>query len=292
MYKKKAFVQNTRLFLVFAGPAVFAFLAVVIIPFLYGFYLTLTDWDGLSNAKSFIGFANYGAVLGDADFLGSLWMTIRYMLVSVLSVNIIGFLLALAVTGHIRGRNFFRAGFFIPNLIGGVVLGYIWQFVFNRAVVGILEAMGVSSMSMLSTTSGAFWALVIVTSWQYSGYVMLIYIAGLMGVSPELLEAARIDGSSYRQTLWKITIPLMQQSFTISIFLTITRCFMVYDLNMSLTAGGPYGSTVLAAMHVYQKAFSNQQFGRGQTEAIILFVLTAIIGTTQALLGKSREVEA
>ncbi|MCH4191290.1 MAG: sugar ABC transporter permease [Butyrivibrio sp.] len=292
MQREKTFGQKLRLYLMFAGPATFAFLAVVIIPFLYGAFLTFTSWDGISNAKPFVGLENYIAVMKDTDFWKSLWLTIRYMVISVILVNAIAFMLALLVTGKIRGKNFFRAGFFIPNLIGGIILGYIWQFVFDKALVFILNQIGIDSISMLSTEVGAFWALVIVTVWQYSGYMMLIYIAGLTGVSTDLLEAGKIDGCTDHQTTRYIVLPLMTQSFTICLFLTITRCFMVYDLNLSLTAGGPYGSTTLAAMSVYEKAFAAKQYGQGQTEAVVLFIITAIVAVAQAKMGKSKEVEA
>jgi raffinose/stachyose/melibiose transport system permease protein len=275
-------------FLLFAGPAVFAFIAVVIIPFLYGIYLTFTSWDGLSPNKPFVGFQNYAEVFKDSSFWGSLGQTILYVLISTVLVNLVGFGLALLVTGKIKGKNFFRAGFFTPNLIGGIILGYIWQFVFNR----VLTSMDFMKKSMLSSGTSAFVALIIVTIWQYSGYMMLIYIAGLTGVSEDLREAAKIDGCTERQATRYIVLPLMRSSFTICLFLTITRCFMVYDVNLSLTEGGPGGSTTLAAMYVYNKAFSSKQYGPGQTEAIILFLVAAIIAVTQAKINSKKEVEA
>ena len=216
------------------------------------------------------------------------------MVISVILVNVVGFLLALLVTGKIKGKNFFRAGFFTPNLIGGIILGYIWQFVFNKVIVYFGDALNVTVLqkSMLSGSASAFAALVLVTIWQFSGYMMLIYIAGLTGVSEDLKEAAKIDGCSESQTTRYIVLPLMRASFTICMFLTITRCFMIYDVNLSLTEGGPYGSTVMAAMYVYQKAFSAKQYGVGQTEAIILFIFTAVIAVSQTIINKRKEVEA
>ena len=278
MNKKKNTLNNIGTFLLFAGPATLAFLAVVIIPFLYGFYLTFTSWDGVSKSKPFVGLQNYISVIGDTSFWRSLGLT----------------LLALLVTGKIKGKNFFRAGFFTPNLIGGIILGYIWQFVFNRILVYVGDLTGISlfSKSWLSSPVSAFAALVIVTIWQYSGYMMLIYIAGLTGVSPDLKEAAKIDGCTEAQATRFVVLPLMRSSFTICLFLTITRCFMIYDVNLSLTEGGPYNSTVMAAMYVYDKAFSSKQYGVGQTEAIILFIVTAIVAVTQAMTSKKKEVEA
>ena len=272
--KKESLWSKVSTFLVFAGPATFAFLAVVIVPFLYGVYLTFTSWDGVSSNKPFVGLKNYAAVVADSSFWQSLGLTLLYVVVSVILVNVIGFLLALLVTGKIKGKNFFRAGFFTPNLIG------------DALNVTVLQK------SMLSGSASAFAALVLVTIWQFSGYMMLIYIAGLTGVSEDLKEAAKIDGCNESQTTRYIVLPLMRASFTICMFLTITRCFMIYDVNLSLTEGGPYGSTVMAAMYVYQKAFSAKQYGVGQTEAIILFIFTAVIAVSQTIINKRKEVEA
>lgn len=294
MKKRNSKLNSIGTFLVFAGPASLAFLAVVIVPFLYGLYLTFTSWDGISKAKPLVGLKNYQAVFADSSFWQSLGLTILYVAISVVLVNVVGFLLALLVTGKIRGRNFFRAGFFTPNLIGGIILGYIWQFVFKQILVFIGKSTGIGFLekSWLSAPVTAFAALVIVTIWQFSGYMMLIYIAGLTGVSQDLREAAKIDGCTESQATRYIVLPLMRSSFTICLFLTITRCFMIYDVNLSLTEGGPYNSTTMAAMYVYDKAFQSKEYGVGQTEAIILFIITAVIAVSQAMLSKRKEVEA
>jgi raffinose/stachyose/melibiose transport system permease protein len=294
MQSQRKFSHKLKDYLIFAGPITFVFSAVVIIPFIYGIYLTFTGWDGITNAKPFVGLANYSNVLKDDGFWSSLWLTLEYVLVSVILINLVGFALAYLVTGKIKGKNFFRAGFFTPNLIGGIVLGYIWQFVFNRALPYIGSVTGISFLekSWLSDPTKAFWTLIIVAIWQYSGYMMLIYIAGLMGVSKDILEAGKIDGCTNRQTTRHIILPLMASSFTVCLFLSITKCFMVYDVNLSLTEGGPYGTTVMSAMHVYQKAFSNKMYGVGQAEALVLFLVIAAIAVSQAYLGKRKEVEA
>ena len=281
-------------FLLFAGPAVFAFLAVVIVPFLYGLYLTLTSWDGLSNDRPFVGIQNYLTVLQDGDFWISMLKTLVYVFFSTILVNLVAFGIAFLVTGHIKGKNFFRAGFFTPNLIGGIILGYIWQFVFNRVItsVGKDAHLGFLQKSLLSSGVTAMGAMIIVTIWQYAGYMMLIYIAGLTGVSEDLREAAKIDGCSEGQVTKYIILPLMRASFTICLLLTITRRFMVYDLNLSLTEGGPGGASTLAAMFVYNKAFTSKLYGPGQTEAVILFVVAALIAVSQAVLNQRKEVEA
>ena len=236
----------------------------------------------------------YGAVFQDTEFWSSLGLTLKYVVITVLLVNIIAFLLAYALTNGIKGQNFFRAGFFTPNLIGGVVLGFIWQFIFSRVIVQIGENLGwkIFSQSWLSDPTKAFWTLVIVTVWQLSGYMMLIYIAGFTGLSEDVLEAASIDGATGFQKMKSIILPLMVPSFVICLFFTLSRAFMVYDVNLTLTGGEPYGTTKLVAMHVYDKAFTARNYGVGQAEALILFVIVALISGVQIYIGKKKEVEA
>ena len=272
---------KSKQFLMFAGPALILFCMVIIIPFLYGLYLTFTSWDGVSAEKPFVGFANYVSAFK------------FYSAFAVIFVNAVAFALAYLVTSGIKGQNFFRAGFFIPNLIGGIVLGYVWKFVFNRAFVAIGSAFTDGTVpSLLSSTGGAMFCLILVSVWQYAGYMMLIYVAGFMGVSDSLKEAAMIDGCTPSQAMRNVTIPLMRTSFVTCIFLSITRCFVVYDVNLSLTNGEPFMSSILAAMHVYNKAFIYKDFGTGQAEALILFLVCAIIGIAQVYIGKKGEVEA
>ena len=284
---------KSRQFLQFAGPALILFSLVIIVPFIYGLYLTFTSWDGVSADKPFVGIPNYVSAAKDYYFWAALGRTIIYSAIAVILVNIVAFLLAYLVTSGIKGQNFFRAGFFIPNLIGGIVLGYVWKFVFNRAFVALGEAIaGGTAPSLLSTPAGAMFALIIVSVWQYAGYMMLIYVAGFMSVPDSLKEAAMIDGCTSSQAMRNVTIPLMRSSFVTCLFLSITRCFMVYDVNLSLTGGEPFHSSVLAAMHVYNKAFIYKDYGTGQAEALILFVVCAIIGIAQVYAGKKGEVEA
>jgi raffinose/stachyose/melibiose transport system permease protein len=278
----------------FAGVTTFIFCAVVIVPFIYGLYLTFTSWDGVSVSKPFVVLTNYAATFQDGAFWQALLRTAIYSVISVILVNVVAFILAFLVTSGVKGQNFFRAGFFVPNLIGGIVLGYIWKFVFNRAFVSLGNALsiGALSTSWLATTNGAMLCLIIVSVWQYAGYMMLIYVAGFMGVSDSLKEAAMIDGCTPSQAMRNVTIPLMRTSFVTCIFLSITRCFVVYDVNLSLTNGEPFMSSILAAMHVYNKAFIYKDFGTGQAEALILFLVCAIIGIAQVYIGKKGEVEA
>lgn len=277
----------------FGGVGTILFCAVVVIPFIYGIYLTFTSWDGVSVEKPFVGIANYQAAFADTDFWLAMGRTIIYSVFSVVLINVFAFAMAYLVTSGVKGQNFFRAGFFIPNLIGGIVLGYVWKFVFNRAFVAVATAItGAQATSLLATPSGAMFCLIFASVWQYAGYMMLIYVAGFMSVSDSLKEAAMIDGCTPSQAMMNVTIPLMRGSFVQCIFLSITRCFVVYDVNLSLTNGEPFGKTIMAAMHVYNTAFTYKNYGMGQAEALILFIVCAVIGVTQVWIGKKGEVEA
>ena len=286
--------NNGKDFCIFALPGLFCFIAVVVIPFVYGVYLTMTDWNGVSAVKNFVGLKNFGGVMKDAQFWISLLLTFKYVIFVDVIVNVMAFGIAYLLTRGMKGQNFFRAGFFTPNLIGGIVLGYIWQFVFSRVFVNIGESTGWTAfeVSWLSDPSKAFAALVLVSVWQLSGYMILIYVAGFMGLSEDVMEAASIDGASGWRKMRSIVMPLMMSSVTICLFLTLSRAFMVYDVNLSLTAGAPYGTTEMAAMHVYEKAFTSRQFGVGQAEALILFIIVACISGIQVYLTKKKEVEA
>jgi raffinose/stachyose/melibiose transport system permease protein len=278
----------------FAFPGILIFALVVILPFLYGFYLTFTDWNGVSDTKGLVGFANYLTTFKDIEFWKSMLITLRYVALSVILVNAIAFILAYLVTNGLKGQNFFRAGFFTPNLIGGVILGFIWKFIFMRVLPNLGKTTGwaLFAKSWLSEPHSAFMALVIVTVWQLSGYMMLIYIAGFMGMSTDVLEAASIDGATGWRRMRSIIMPLMVPSFVICIFMTLSRTFMVYDINLTLTKGDPYGSTKLVAMYVYDKAFTSRNYGVGQAEALFLFIIVALISGLQIYIGRKKEVAA
>ena len=291
--KQNTLSYKIKQYLMFAGPGTILFFCVVIVPFIYGVYLTFTSWDGVSANKPWVGLSNYAAAFSDKDYWAALGRTAIYSVFAVVLINVLAFFLAYLVTSGVKGQNFFRSGFFVPNLIGGIVLGYVWKFVFNRAFVALGSAIsGGTAPSILSTPNGAMLALIIVSVWQYAGYMMLIYVAGFMSVSEDVKEASSIDGCTASQTMWNVTVPLMRASFVQCLFLSITRCFVVYDVNLSLTKGEPFGSSVMAAMHVYNQAFTYKNYGLGQAEALILFVVCAIVGVTQVMIGKKGEVEA
>lgn len=294
MIAEKGVGNRLRTRLLFTGPTLFAFLTVMIIPFIYGIYLTFTNWDGISTTHTMVGFENYVSVFQDTAFWKSFGLTVRYVFFTVLLTNVIAFLLAYVLTKGLKGQSIFRAGFFLPNLVGGIVLGFIWQFIFNNVLVYFGQKAGIPifSTSWLSDPDKAFWTLVIVTVWQYVGYMMVIYVAGLMNVPQDILEAASIDGASGWTKMRKMILPLMVPSFIVCIFLSLQRTFMVYDVNIALTKGGPFNSTEMVSMHVYQKAFLSRDYGVGQAEAFVLFLLVAVITLVQVYFSKKMEVEA
>ena len=286
--------DNIKNFMIFAAPVTFIFFTVMIIPFLYGLFLTFTNWDGISSGFSFIGIENYLNVVTDPEFWTSFLITVKFVFISTVLINFIGFSLAYILSRGIPAQNILRAGFFIPNLVGGILAGFIWRFFFSNALVFIGESLNIGPLttSWLGDPDKAFWAMVIVTVWQYSGYMMIIYIAGFMNIPKELMEAASIDGANGAVRMKSIVLPFMVPSFIVCIFLSLQRCFMVYDVNLALTEGGPYRSTELISMHVYQRAFLTQDYGGGQAEALFLFLMVAVITVSQVYFTKKLEIEA
>ncbi len=283
--------RNVGLFALFVFPALFIWFSVVVLPFIYGIGITFTDWNGLAMDIHFVGLQNYKQIFTDTIFLKALLKTIVYVVYSVILSNLVGFLLALAVTSGMKGQNLFRIGFFTPNIIGGIILGYIWNFIFSYALTGLGKGLGITwlSTSWLTDPDKALVALVIVSAWQMSGYLMVIYIAGLTNIPSELIEAAAIDGATTWQMIRNVKVPLIRNSTTICIFLAITRSFMSFDVNLSLTGGGPYKSTELIAYKIYQTAFTSMKFGEGQAQAIVLFVIVATVSLLQVYFTRRGE---
>lgn len=280
---KKQRRREVLQFIEFGLPATFIWATVVILPFIYGIWITFTDWNGLAQNINYVGFGNYVQVFQDPTFLSAFLKTVIYAVFAVLISNVVAILLALAVTGGIKGQGLFRTGFFTPNIIGGIILGYIWNFIFSYALTDLGKVLHIKwlSTSWLTHPGRALLALIIVSSWQMSGYLMVIYIAGLTNVSAELLEAAKIDGATNWQIVKNIKMPLIRNSIAICVFLSITRTFMSFDMNLSLTAGGPYKSTELIAYKIYQTAFTSMEFGVGQAQAMVLFVIVAVLSLLQ-----------
>ena len=295
MYQEKTILAKLASFAIFALVPLFAFITVLLIPFLTGLFLTFTNWDGTTkifNAQFVvIGLQNYLDAFNDPKLWETLWLTIRYVICVVIFTNLIAFLLAALVSSNLKAKDIFRSTFFVPNLIGGVLLGFIWQFIFSQLFVyfGFITNIDYLKFSWLVDTDKAFIAMVIVTVWQLSGYMMLIYIAGLTSIPNEVIEAANLDGVNSVQQYLFIKIPLMIPAFTISLFLTLRNSFMVYDVNLSLTNGGPFRSTELISMHIYNEAFRLQQYQTGQAKAMILFVIVAVIAMAQVFITKRYE---
>ena len=284
--------RTAKKFLKFALAPLVIFAVVLVIPFANGLYYTVTDWDGFESTK-FVGFSNYTKSFQDPTFWSTLRFTALFVLVSLILVNVVAFGLALIVTSKLRSKNVLRTFFFVPNLIGGVVLGVIWQFIFNSALVSLANKYDWTLFreSWLQDTAKAFWALVIVTVWQSSGYMMIIYITGLISIENEVIEASQIDGASPLRTLMTIKIPLMAQAFTIAIFLTLRSGFMAYDVNVALTGGGPFRTTELISLHIFQDAFANGNFGTGQSKAVVMFLVVALAALVQVSISKRYEVQ-
>jgi raffinose/stachyose/melibiose transport system permease protein len=292
--RKKSLVGRAGLFFIFTGPSLIIFTCVLIVPFFYGLYLTFTDWNAIADRYRFVGLKNYFAIFSDKEFLTQFLITMKYVVFSTTLCNLFAFTLAYFLTSGMKAQNFLRGGFFTPNLIGGIILGYIWKFIFANVLTQVGKTLDISALktSFLTNPDRAIWALIVVTVWQYAGYLMMIYIAGFVGIPKDIQEAGDLDGACGLRKLFTIIIPMMISSFVISFFISISRGFMAYDLNLTLTNGGPYGSSQLAAMHVYQKAFQSKQYGIGQAEAIVLFIVVAIVSVSQVLITKKSEVES
>ena len=284
--------RSMKRFMKFAGVPLAIFSIVLVVPFVNGVYYTFTDWDGFETTK-LVGFSNYKESFQDPTFWSTLRFTALFVIVSLVLVNAVAFGLALIVTSKLRSANFLRTFFFVPNLVGGVVLGVIWQFIFNSAIVALANKYDweLFKQSWLQDTNKAFWALIIVTVWQSSGYMMIVYITGLVSIENDVLEASQIDGASPLRTLFAIKIPLMAQAFTIALFLTLRGGFMAYDVNVALTEGGPFRTTELISLHIFQDAFGEGNFGTGQSKAVIMFIVVALAALVQVTISKRYEVQ-
>ena len=274
-----------RYFPVFVLPTLLVFAVAFMVPFIMGIYLSFCDFTTVTNAK-FVGISNYVKAFTNPDFLKALWFTVKFAVLAVVTINICGFALALTLTQNIKGRNIFRTIFFMPNLIGGIVLGYIWQSMIN----GVLAKFGVT---MLLDPKYGYWGLIILMNWQLIGYIMIIYIAGLQNVSTDVLEAAKIDGANAWQTLTRVKIPMVMPSITICLFLTISNSFKMFDQNLALTGGGPSNKTTMLALDIYNTFYGKVGFeGVGQAKAVVFFVIVAGIAMSQLVLTRKKEVES
>ena len=283
-----------RLILLFFVPAILVWLGILIVPFFYGIFISFTQWDGLGNDFTFVGLRNYLTIFGDSKFLDSLLKTSIYAVAVVIVSNVIAIGLGLLLTSALKGKTFFRTAMFTPNIIGGLILGYLWTFIFNFGLTAFGKSGGIAWLekSWLTSSAYAMVAMIIVASWQLSSYLMIIYVAGLANVPKELLEAAYIDGAGKWSAFKHVTLPMIRSSFTVCVFLSIVRCFMVFDVNLALTGGGPFNSTELIALKVYNTAFTSMKFGVAQAEAVVLFLIVTVISVLQTYFSMKKEVKA
>lgn len=270
---------------IFAAPTFIAFAIGFIAPFLLGVYLSFTKFTTVSNSK-WVGLANYTKILGDDTFVHSLWYTTLFTVVTTVLINVLAFFVAYMLTKKFRGTNLFRGVFFMPNLIGGIILGYVWQLLLN----GILDWW---SRTITYSEWYGFWGMVILLSWQQIGYMMVIYVAGIQGISDEILEAARVDGATNGQIVRRVILPLLAPSITVCTFLTVTNGFKMFDQNLALTNGAPSRLSELLALNIYNTFYGRVGFeGVGQAKAVIFFIIVAAIAIIQNRITTAREVKA
>ncbi|TLG75439.1 carbohydrate ABC transporter permease [Culicoidibacter larvae] len=289
-------------FWLFLAPALISFALIVIVPLIIGIYYSFTDWNGIG-VPNFIGITNYAKALGDEDILAALlgtsatpgfwsafFFTVKFTVVSVIVLNALGLGLALLVTQKMKTSSFLRTIFFMPNLIGGLILGFIWQFIFINIFSAIGSATGLTFFnSWLTDQHTGFWAMVILFSWQMAGYLMIIYIAALQNVPEDIIEAAKVDGASSVKRFRYIVVPMIMPAFTVSLFLALANSFKMFDQNLALTNG--QAGTEMLALNIYKTAFTFNNFGQAQAKAVIFFILVAIITLIQVSLTKDKEVE-
>lgn len=285
--------QSKLVFWGFLFPCLFAFTLTVVLPVIAGIGYSFTDWNGIGEEPQFIGIQNYISIFTDGkEFLSIFLYTLLFTLAAVALVNLLGFCLALLTTSGFKGTNLLRSIFFMPNLVGGILIGFVWQFIFTQVFNAVGNKLGLSFLKgWLSTPATATAAMLIVVVWQMAGYMMLIYIAQIQNIPTELLEAAEIDGATPFKRLRYVILPLMAPAFTIGLFLTLSNCFKLYDLNLTLTNGGPAGSSEMLAFNIVKTAFTINRLGLAQAKAVIFMIVVALITLTQLYFSKKREVE-
>ena len=269
---------------IFTIPVMAAFAIGFVIPFILGIYLSFTKFTTVKDAH-FVGLANYRKLFADATYLHSFFLTLAFAIATIIIINIIAFFLAMALTQKLKGTNLFRTVFFMPNLIGGIVLGYIWQLIFSGILVHFNTALNLNARL-------GFWGLVILVCWQQIGYMMIIYISGLQAIPTDVMEAAEIDGANGVQKLFRVTLPMMMPSITICTFLTLTNGFKLFDQNLALTGGAPMKQTELMALNIYQTFYGRVGFEWvGQAKAVIFFLIVIVMAGLQQYFTKSKEVQ-
>lgn len=273
-----------KYFPLFVGPALVVFTLVFLIPFGLGIYLSFTQFRTVTDAV-FVGFQNYINAFQDPTFVDALWFTVKFTIVSVVTINVFAFLLALLLTRGIKGTNLFRTTYFMPNMIGGIVLGYVWLAIINS----VLYNFGVT---ITFNPDFGFWGLIIMMNWQLIGYMMILYISGIQNIPEQIFESARIDGASSFQILKNITIPLVRPAATITLFLSMSNSFKLFDQNLALTNGAPAEQTTMLALNIYKTFYGRSGWeGVGQAKAVIFSIIVGVIGLTQVYFSRNKEVE-
>lgn len=274
-----------KYYLIFTLPTLIAFLIAFLIPFLAGIYLSFTEFTAVTDAR-WVGLTNYvRAFTEDKTFINALIFTVKFAVVSVVLINVLAFFIAVLLTRKVKATNVFRTVFFMPNLIGGIILGYIWQLIIN----GVLINFGVD---ITFDASYGFWGLIVLMNWQMVGYMMIIYIAGIQSISPELIEAAKIDGANGWQILQNVTIPMVMPAVTICTFLTVANSFKLFDQNLALTAGAPDRQSAMLALDIFTTFYNRNGYeGVGQAKAVVFFIIVAVIVLFQLRLTRTKEVE-
>ncbi len=282
-----------RWYVLFVLPLMLSFFIIELVPFLTGIGYSFVSWNGLAKSeKVFVGFDNYLKLFTDTQFLTSMLRTTGFTLITVVIVNILALAFALLVTTKLKVRNVARTMLFMPYLIGGLILGYIWRYVLGEAMTSLATMTGMSNIffNWLVDKKFAFYAMIVVATWQMAGYMMIVYIAGLEAISDDVLEAAQVDGAGFWQTLIRVRLPLLMSSITICLFLTLSNCFKIYDVNVSLTGGGPNNATEMVSMNIFNEIFTKSHFGYGQAKAILFFIIIALITLVQVKVTKDKEV--
>lgn len=289
----KSGTRKNVIYAVFVAPAVFFFTLIILVPFLRAILFSFQDWNGISSDIAWAGWENYQSILTDPGFRKSFAFTLKYVAVITVLLNFLGFLLALVLNLSLKTRNFLRTAFFLPYVMGPIIIGFIWQFIITNLFAEIGEATGWSLFmkNWLSLPNYAFWSLVMVAVWQSVGYYMVIYLAALQGVPADMLEAAEIDGAGKWKRLLHVVLPLIRPAMTINLFLAISNGFKAFDLNFSLTRGGPFGSTESIAYHIYLDAFTKNLFTLASAKAVVFFLVLATVTLVQVTVMKRKEVE-
>lgn len=279
--------------LIFLGPAIIVFAIVIVIPFIMSFAYSFTEWNGISSKINFIGFKNYADLFKDVQFKNSLWFTVKYVIASVVCCNVLAFALALILSKSSRTSTTYRSIFFVPYAMSGFILGFVWQFIFTKGfpIIGKATGIDIFNLPWLGTAGTGFAAMLIFAIWKYSGYLMIIYIAGFNGIPKDILEAADMDGATWWHKIRYVKLPLIMPSITVAVFLAINWSFNVFDVNKSLTGGGPFNSTLSVSLNIYTEAFTKNNYGFGTTMAIVFFIIIALVSIIQTKLTSKKEVE-